>query len=93
MISPNDSAFPRPTASLPNDQYEYGEPGMSVRLWLAAKADIADFHLSDLDAERLVGMKKPVDGGVELLTWALDVEAALRLLAADRLLKAYNETP
>lgn len=38
MPDPTQSAFPRPTVGLPNGGCEYGEPGLSARTYIAARA-------------------------------------------------------
>ena len=75
--------------------YPYVSEGMSLRDYLAAKADVGDFdHLSKAVGVALLGRSCPsVDAGARgCLEWWAEYRAALRYMEADAMLKAREMT-
>lgn len=69
-----------------------GSPGMTLRDYFAAKADLGKVEFADLGvAEGLMGRKMPTDDVAETIGWQAELTAKLRYMMADAMIKAREE--
>jgi hypothetical protein len=91
LINDGGPAFPATEANGCNN----GVPGMTLRDYFAAKADLSSFRdedgsLSAFSAKAVMGAPPPIanTSPLDVVLWWAEAEARLRLIYADAMLKA-----